>query len=278
MAAQRSRQRRRRGDLAKLLVALLLTVVALLAGGIGVYVWATATRPPVRDQATFCPLDGPRAITVILLDTSDPLPPPTVAEVTKRLTDIADELPDYALLEIRLLDPAYRAGRVVFSLCNPGDGRGLNEFTGNPALAKRRWKERFRAPLDDTLNHSLQSKPADTSPILATLQGIALDRFTGKSVVEVSKLLVVVSDMIEHGKEYTQYPPADLSYQRFKKLPLYLKVRTDLNGAEVQVLYVQRFTRPPLDNIAHVRFWVDWIQDNRGELGRIDRLQGAGKP
>jgi hypothetical protein len=276
MAVQRNRARKgRRGDFGKLLAALFLTTVALGAGGIGLYIWATAPRPPLRDQKTFCPIDGPSAVTVMLLDTSDPLPAPTTDEVVKRLTDIADELPDYALLEIRTLDPGHRAGRVVFSLCNPGDGRGLNEFTGNPSLAKRRWKERFRGPLDEALITSLRPAPSGTSPILATLQGIALDRFTGKAADEMPKSLVIVSDMIEYGKEYSQYPPADLSYQRFRTNPLYAKVRTNLNDARVEILYVQR--RPkgaPLDYGAHIRFWLDWIQDNRGQFRGAVKLQG----
>jgi hypothetical protein len=278
MPARRTRPRRTRtGDAAKLVAAIVVTVTALLAGGVGVYVWATAPRPPIRDQRTFCPLDGPTAITVMLLDTSDPLPPATRDEVTKRLTDIADELPDYASLDIRILDPAQRAGRQVFSLCNPGDGRGLNEFTGNPSLAKRRWRERFREPLDRALNSGLVAQRTDTSPLLLTLQGIALDRFTGKAAAEIPKSLVIVSDMIEYEKEYSQYPPRDLSYQRFKGSPLYLKLRTDLGGAQVQILYVQRLTKPPIDAAAHIRFWIDWVQDNHGQFKRATRLQGAGQ-
>jgi hypothetical protein len=278
MPARRPRPRSRRaGDGAKLFAAAALSLVALGAAGVGVYVWATAARPPARDQRTFCPLDGPAAITVMLIDSSDPLPPATREEVTKRLSDIADDLPDYAALDVRLLDPSQRTGRQVFSMCNPGDGRGLSEFTGNPTLAKRRWKERFREPLDLALNNSLQPQRSDTSPLLATLQGIALDRFTGKAVADIPKNLVIVSDMLEYEKEYSQYPPRDLSYQRFKATPLYLKLRTDLGGAKVQIFYVQRFTRPPIDSAAHIRFWIDWVQDNRGQFKGATKLQGAGQ-
>jgi hypothetical protein len=275
MGLRQTRVRSRRsGELWKLLVAALLTSLALLGGGVGVYVWATATRPLVRDQATFCPLEGWKAVTVMLLDTSDPLPKATKEEVTKRLTDIADDLPEYTLLEVRILDPEFAAGRLAFSLCNPGDGRGLNEFTGNPSLAKRRWRERFREPLDQALDSGLQSQRSDTSPILSTLQGIAIERFTGKVAGQIPKSLVIVSDMIEHGKDYSQYR-GDLSYQRFKTTPAYVKFRTDLNGAAVQILYVQRLTARPIDRGAHIRFWIDWVQDNRGQFSRAITLQGA---
>lgn len=278
MSARRTRPRRTRaGDVAKLFAALIVSAAALAAAGVGIYFWATVPRPPLRNQQTFCPVDGPAAITVMLLDTSDPLPPATKDEVTKRLTDIADELPEYAALDIRLLDPNQRAGRQIFAMCNPGDGRGLNEFTGNPSLAKRRWRERFREPLDRALNSGLVAQRSDSSPLLLTLQGIALDRFIGKAVADLPKSLVVVSDMIEYEKDYSQYPPRDLSYQRFRASPLYLKLRTDLGGAQVQIFYIQRLTKPPIDSAAHIRFWIDWIADNHGTFKSATKLQGAGQ-
>ena len=72
-------------------------------------------------------------------------------------------------------------------------------------------------------------------------------------------------------------PPRDLSCQRFKATPLYLKLRTDLGGAQVQILYVQRLTKPPIDSAAHIRFWIDWVQDNRGQFKSAVKLQGAGQ-
>jgi len=271
------RSKLRRGDLAKLIGAIILAVISVSAVALGAYFWFTANRPPARDQRTFCPLDGPSAITVMLLDTSDPLPTPTKEDAIKRLTDKADTLPDYALLDIRILDPAHPAGRQVFALCNPGDGRGLNEFTGNPSIAKKRWRERFREPLDKALNVSMQPQPSATSPILSTLQGIALERFSGAAAVKIEKSLVIVSDMIENEKDYSQYQ-GDLSYQRFKGTPAYLKLRTDLNGAHVHILYVQRFTKRQINPTLLMQFWSDWVGDNRGAPdGTVVRLQGAGQ-
>jgi hypothetical protein len=277
MAPTRTRRGKlRKGDVGKLIGAIILAVISVSAVAFGAYFWFTANRPPARNQQTFCPLDGPLAITVMLLDTSDPLPAPTKEDAIKRLTDIAEALPDYALLDIRILDPTYSAGRQVFALCNPGDGRGLNEFTGNPSLAKKRWGERFREPLEKALNVSMQPQPSATSPILSTLQGIALERFSGGAAAKIEKSLVIVSDMIENEKDYSQYQ-GDLSYQRFKSTPAYLKFRTDLNGAHVYILYVQRFTKRQLDSRMLMQFWSDWVQDNRGRGETAIRLQGAGQ-
>jgi len=104
-----------------------------------------------------------------------------------------------------------------------------------------------------------------------------LERFTGASAATARKQLVIVSDMIEHVPgEYTQYPPADLRYDRFRSLPAYRKVHTDLKGAEVIILYVQRLLQRPIDTGAHIKFWTDWIAERNAATLRTaswaDRL------
>jgi hypothetical protein len=153
----------------------------------------------------------------------------------------------------------------------------LDDYTGNPELAKRQWREKFRAPVVRGLENSLQRLESKSSPLLSTFQGIALDRFTGASASTAKKKLVIVSDMIDHDPgEYTQYPPTDLRYERFKTLPFYKKVRTDLQRAEVDILYIDR-ALTGLNTGAHMQFWLDWIKDNNGRFGRATKLQGAGK-
>ena len=58
------------------------------------------------------------------------------------------------------------------------------------------------------------------------------------------KTLYVISDMIEYTRDYSQYPRAgDLSFQRYKQSPAYLKFRTDLHGATVIIRYVTRLVK-----------------------------------
>jgi hypothetical protein len=278
----RSSASRPRGDTGKLIAAILLALVTLAAAGWGVHLWVTAPAPTQRDKVTLCPATQPKDIIVIVLDTTDGLPDPARIEATTRLTDLIDASPQGALLDMRVIDPAHPAGRLVLTLCNPGDGRNLSEWTGNPDMAKRLWRERFREPLVRALEGSLQTTPAKSSPLLATFQGIALGRFTGAQVASAHKRLVIVSDLIEHVPgEYSQYPPADLHYARFKSSPVYRKLHTDLQGADVTIFYIDR-NGPgcrPIDTGAHMIFWTSWIEDNNGrvDVETTRKLQGACK-
>jgi hypothetical protein len=252
-----------------------LAVLALGVLSAGAYVYTTAERPPPLDRSSLCPVDGPRSVSVVLLDSTDDIPEIAKREVKTILLDMAETLPTYRLLEIRLLDPKFAGGRSFFAKCNPGDGTGLSEYTANPRLAKKRWMDGFRRPLDEALQTGLHPLPGKTSPIMETVQQIAVERFTGRAAEEIPKSLVIISDMLEHEPDYSQYT-GDLSYNRYKASPAYRKFRTNLYGAEVMIYYVQRRSSKPINSADHIRFWAEWIRDNNGRLKQATKLQGVG--
>jgi len=263
------------GELRKHVLGGALAVLALGTLAAGAYVYATAARPPALDPSSLCPVDGPRSITVVLLDSTDDIQDIAKREVKSALLDMAETLPAYGLLEMRLLDPNSPGGKSIFARCNPGDGSGLSEYTTNPRLAKKRWMEGFRQPLEEALDAGFHPAPGKTSPIMETVQRIAVDRFTGRLADDIPKSLVLVSDMLEHEGDYSQYS-GDLSYARYKASRAYRKVQTDLHGAEVTIYYIQRTTARPINSVEHIRFWADWIRDNKGRLKQANKLQGVG--
>jgi hypothetical protein len=256
----------------------LLLLLALASGAALAYFYFSAPARPVLDSQSLCPVDGPHGITVVLVDTSDDLPETTRREVLGELDDLITTLPPYYRLDIRVLDIAGVRSRSLFSKCNPGDGAGLSEWTDNPRIARLRWIDDFRKPAADAVKNSVASAKATSSPIMAAIQDIAIDRFSSNASQNVRKTLYVISDMVEYTRDYSQYPRAgDLSFQRYKQSPAYLKFRTDLHGATVFIRYVTRQTngQPLLDGVKHVEFWKTWIEDNRGTFGGAKRLQGA---
>jgi len=256
-------------------VALIVLAVAGMAG-LGYFYFSTPGKPTL-DPVSLCPIAGPRGITVVLVDTSDDLPAIAQREVLGILDDQITGLPAYHKLDIRVLDVAKGRSRSLFAKCNPGDGSGLSEWTSNPTLARARWIESFKQPASEAVKHSVIVAQAATSPIMAALQDIAVDEFSGDAVKAIPKNLIVVSDMIENTRDYNQYRSlSDLSYQRFKQSQAYLKYRTDLHGARVTIDYIQRVLPTAIDTVRHIEFWKDWVTDNRGTFELARRLQGAG--
>jgi len=125
---------------------------------------------------------------------------------------------------------------------------------------------------------SVSSAKSASSPIMAAIQDIAISEFSPAARENARKTLYVISDLIEYTRDYSQYPRAgDLSFQRYKQSPAYLKFRTDLHGATVILRYVTRQTgnQQIVDSIKHMEFWKAWVEDNRGTFGGVKRLQGA---
>jgi len=256
----------------------LLLLLAIGSGGALAYFYFASPERPVLDPRTLCPVDGAKGITVVLVDTSDDLPDTTRREVLGQLDDMITTLPPFYKLDIRVLDIAGVRSRSLFSKCNPGDGAGLSEWTDNPRIARLRWIEDFRKPAAEAVNKSISPARSSSSPIMAAIQDIAISEFSPAARENARKTLYVISDMIEYTRDYSQYPRAgDLSFQRYKQSPAYLKFRTDLHGATVILRYVTRQTgsQQIVDSTRHMEFWKTWIEDNRGTFGGVKRLQGA---
>jgi hypothetical protein len=278
VARRRPRQRKDAGLGWAGFGGILLLLLAIASGGALAYFYFSTPARPQLDAQTLCPVNGPQGITVVLVDTSDDLPETTQREILGQLDDMITTLPPYYRLDIRVLDIAGVRSRSLFSKCNPGDGAGLSEWTDNPRIARLRWIEDFRKPAAAAMKSSIASAKANSSPIMAAIQDIAIDRFSSAQSQDARKTLYVISDMIEHTRDYSQYARAgDLSYQRYKQSPAYLKFRTDLHGATVIIRYVTRQVNGQslIDSAKHIEFWKAWIEDNRGIFGGAKRLQGA---
>src|SRR5580692_4635820 len=278
MARRRPRQRSGASLGWSGLGGVLLLLLALGSGGTLGYFYFSAPERPVLDPQSLCPVNGPQGITAVLVDTSDDLPETTRREVLGQLDDMITTLPPFYKLDIRVLDITGVRSRSLFSKCNPGDGAGLSEWTDNPRIARLRWIEDFRKPAAEAVRSSIASAQSDSSPIMAAIQDIAIGQFSSVASESAKKTLYIISDMIEYTKDYSQYPRAgDLSFQRYKQSPAYLKFRTDLHGATVILRYVTRQTgnQQIVDSTKHMEFWKSWIEDNRGSFGGVKRLQGA---
>jgi len=272
----RRRKKRRGGGGRAAIAGFALIVFAVVAlGGLGAFYYF-APRSPELDKQSLCPVDGPDGVRVVLVDATDDLPEVAKRQVLQILDDEITSLPAFYKLDIRVLDIQSSRSRSLFAKCNPGNGSGLSEWTDNPRLARLQWIERFRKPAREAIEISLEAAKAQNSPIMAALQDIAVDQFSSAQAQKAQKKLIVISDMLEFTRDYSHYPRAgDLSYERFRRSPAYMKFRTDLHGAELRVEYVQRASISAQFAGDHMTFWSQWTHDNGGSKFSARRLQGV---
>ncbi len=254
-------------------IALITLVALVIAGGGAGYFYLQQSRVAL-DETTLCPKDGARTLTVVLVDRTDPLTTIQGASLRQRLEEIKDGIAQYGALKIYSVEPILETLlRPVVDLCNPGRSEDIDPKFGNPRLVEKRWRERFEKPIEKLLDDLIQAHEADSSPIMETVQSIAVSTFRGNAVAEIPKRLIIASDMLQHTADYSQYS-GSLDFREFRKSPYYRRLQADLRGVEVEIIYVRRDTRHAAQGKAHIQFWRDYIHDLGGTLTRVVALEG----
>jgi hypothetical protein len=272
-----SRHDKKKSQVRKAIVV--LTGLVIVAGIIGYfYITMQASIRPT-DPNTFCPTDakGPNSVTAILIDRTDSFNPTQQAAIRDRLNDVLDHTTKYDLIEIYSVEPTKSSLlKPEFFMCNPGRGDDVSNWTGNQHLVEQRWKTSFDAPMQNLFTEALSAKEADVSPIMESIQSIAVtdvgaQKFKSKSV---PRRLIVVSDLIQYVEGYSQYKPIT-PFNQFRKTPYYQNVRTDLSDISIELWYIRRERTLHLQGEKHVDFWRDYIADQGGSVDKVWYVPGT---
>jgi hypothetical protein len=252
---------------------MIIVVLAILIAG-GVIYYRTISTSQSIDKETFCPTRGPNEILVVLIDRTDDLTTIQREALRRHLEDFREEIPRNGLLEIYSVGPVGKnLIRPEFKLCNPGHGQAINELIESPGRAERRWKLSFQGPLDRVLGDMLAPGEADSSPIMESIQSIAISSFAGQALSRISKRLIIVSDMLQFTNGYSQYG-GDLDFEAFRKDPYYLKVRSNLEDLEIEILYIRRPSTNQLQGRKHIEFWQKYFAGQGATLARVRSVTG----
>ena len=265
-----SRRKRREDRFGGLLI--LFVVIAVLAGAYFYYQAMSREMPLNPDN--MCPKDGPHSIAVVLIDATDPLDAVQREDVSKLLDDIKNNIPRYGEIELFTVAPSDGSLLVPeLAVCNPGRGTDTSELYGNPRLMEKRWQTAFAAKTDEVLKRLLTSRTVDTSPILESIQQVAVQTFVGQRAGAVPKQLIIVSDMLQNTAALSQYRGIE-SFGEFRQAPYYMKLRPNLSGVDVTVFYLRRLNAAHLQGRRHIEFWQEYFQDAGATLVDVKSIEG----
>ncbi len=278
MAARRRRRHRsRRGDLSSrdLAVGGGIAVVALLLLVVGARLTIFAPKPPDRDPETGCPEAGPAALTAILVDVTDQVGAISRADVLAHLDEyVAGSREDEMVLAFEAKPVGSEIGAPLLSVCHPGDPDQASEWTENPRLIRRRLEERFERPLEDLFADLLGREAAPTSPLMESVQSVAVSVLGRHEYADLPRRLILVSDLMQNTRNLSFFRQA-VDYDAFAATTGAAALRTDLRGTAVEVLFVQRAVHDRLDGARGlIDFWQRWIEDQGGALIRVVRVDG----
>lgn len=211
----------------------------------------------------------PQSVVEIVIDVSDPLPQVTQSEIKQRIVaELSDNESKGALVEVRILRPDNFLGETVFSSCHPGNGSEVSELDGDPERSKANWQNKFLTPFTTVLSSALaEANPANSSPLLETIQAISVEQFIGRSG---PKRLILISDMLQHSKLVSFYNGNIRDYDDLRNLPIWPAVKPMLANVGVQYFVLgRRSTKVQTSDLKH--FWcISWelaAKDTNPELG-----------
>ena len=253
-------------------IVLIVTATMLAAGIIG---WAVYTEQSTIaiDDETMCPLNtAPAEVTTVLVDASDLLSPVQVQGIRNEIEGYRNNVPRYGALEI------YAVGQTqsevltpLFKACNPGGPNEISELTASVARETRKWREGFVDPLETALSNAMPNNEQTTSPIMESIQSVAVTAFGPTQRRDVFKRLVVISDMMQNTGAFSNYKSMD--YEQFNKVAGE-RMMVNLKGVVVDVLYVRRASTARWQGEEHVRFWQRFFADQGATLARVYSISG----
>lgn len=244
--------------------------VAVVAVG-GIY--AVLSSRPKLDKATLCPPD-PTSVTVLLVDVTDPMNPAQRQDFMNQLEGLKNAIPRHGKLAVVKVDAASETLlKPIIEKCNPGTARDANAATGNPEKLQHLWDEEFSKPLDAVFSSLAIASAADQSPILESVQSVALTQFQAPGVVGKPRTLIVASDLLQNtpaASFYGQLPEA----KTFMASEAFRKARTDLRGVDVELWMLQRADATGNQTAALPQLWAELFAAQGGAVRRAYNVSG----
>ncbi len=248
----------------KAILGVALIVLALCLAGGGVYAVHTLKQPKF-DPETLCPLGGPKAVTLILIDKTDPLTATEQARVRSLIAAEADAVQTGGRIIVKLLQQKDGASETALGtaadLCNPGaEGNPLFE---NPRRVAARYQSAFREPVERALASVKSSGSAPSSPIARAVHTSI------EAAPESQHLkLILVSDLMEHMPDASAYNGSLSEAALRKAIPQSTQAR--LKGAEVRVLLLNR-PRYAKQQAAAILIWRSFFAAASGREADFER-------
>lgn len=253
-------------------IFLILFVIAVVLA-VGFVFWRVTSDRKALDDMTLCPPD-PVSLTVLLVDVTDPMTIPQRQDFMNQLAKMKNSIPRYGKLvvvkvdstEANLLEP-------VIVRCNPGTAADVSDTTGNPVALQRRWQTEFEEPLQTAFEQLTRASGADQSPILESVQSVALTEFQRPGMEGKPRRLILASDLLQHTKEISLYRSLP-SAEKLLSSTAFRRVRTDLKGIDVELWMLERGDAAVTQPRALAELWDQMLSAQGANVLRVYNVSG----
>lgn len=251
-----------------------VAVVGLIASAGIAAVSFSGNRPAQIDATSGCLIAAPTpATTVALLDLSDEFDLVQKQQANAAVMSAAAKLPDYGRLVIAGMNAAAPQSPLIeASLCAPERAKGSSWTTGTISNT-RDFSKRVEEPSQAAVNALISKAHNTASPIIETIS--AISRMPDFDQSRDQRTLIIASDLLQNDRLpvqvrglkgdkkpdprfYTQYSYLDLE-QSFNGSRLAQRLKPDLRGVRVVIVYLERQDAAPFQTNKHRRFWKNYL-------------------
>lgn len=252
----------------------ILTVALVSALGIaggGWYLTERAKRLSLDEN--LCPPD-PVDYAVLLVDVTDPMTLAQRQDLMNKLEELKGSVPRYGKLVVVKVDTTAEALLApVITRCNPGTGKEVTGLTGNPKGMQKRYEEQFEAPLYDAFRSLTNASGSEVSPILQSIQSVALTELRTTNALDRPRRLIVVSDLLQNTPGLSFYggvPSVDTVVASAE----FRSARTNLDDVDVELWMLERPDSADTQPKRLADLWDALIAEQKGNVTAVYRVSG----
>lgn len=249
-----------------------IAVIVLCVGAAGAWFVGVRNSRQALDSH-LCP-PKPASFLALLVDVTDPMTLPQRQDLRNKLEELKGTIPLYGRVAIFKVDAAReRLLAPVLELCNPGKGSDYSSWTADRKKMQERWDNGFDQPLTSAFESLTVASAAEQSPILQSMQSVALTELPTSKTDGADRHLVVISDLLQNTPGLSFYGRIPTA-QEVTQSPTFATGRTDLRGVKVDLWMLERPDFSSTQPRALAELWAELVSTQNGTLGSVYRVSG----
>tara|TARA_B100000678_G_scaffold290472_1_gene303500 strand:+ start:1228 stop:2058 length:831 start_codon:yes stop_codon:yes gene_type:complete len=250
-----------------------IAIIVVLLGLVGTVYYRAIVANRTLNEETLCPVEV-EGVTVVLVDVTDPMNTPQRQDFRNQLDLLLQQVGRYEKLVVVKVDPVGDALlSPVITRCNPGSAADVSEWNGNPTKLERQHQTGFVSPMENAFHELMEASGASRSPVLESVQSVALSELQAPDLEGKKLRLIVASDLLQNTDRvsfYSGLPDLDA----FIDSQAFARVRTNLRGVDVELWMLQRDDSQQTQPRALIDFWATIIEEQGGQVARAYRVSG----
>lgn len=195
------------------------------------------------DSITNCPPDNLGALTIGMVDKTDPFQNGEGGFILRKIRDIAAQAKTNDHIMMFKIGPdikRYGIPNPLFNMCKPPDGSGAYSINAGKDDLRRKFEKRFKAPFEDALGFVGEKEEYEHSQIFELTASLK-NREEVQNAENIQ--LVIFTNGIQNSAGVSQYPKSNVYFKlfsEFKKSPYFkgMNFGDFLKKTDIKIVYL----------------------------------------